>query len=128
MVPSSFKNYSEILDLFISRERNLSHKIKETDIIKKKLGISLKMYDRLMRGYAPEFKGKSVIALRLYFEFHYQHTFIYQKGIILTKELPPLPKTEREKRMETRITNMTKKLRVLEVENNYLRNRLKETS
>jgi len=128
MVPSSFNNYSELLDLFISRERRLSHKIREEDIIVRKIGITLEMFDRLKRGYIPNYKSKSTIVLRRYLETNYNYTFIYQKGSIITQELPPVPRTDKEKRMATKIDNLVSKVKLLEIENNYLRNRLKENS
>ena len=128
MVPSSFKNYSELLDLFISRERRLCPKIREEDIIVRKIGISIKMFDRLKRGYIPYFKSKSSTILRIYFETYFQYTFVHNRGNILTKELPPVPKSVKERRMEKRINNLVSHVRILEIENNYLRNRLKENN
>jgi len=128
MLPSSFKNYSELLDLFISRERKLCPKIKEEVIILKKIGISLKMYDRLKREYMPGYQSKSSIIMRTYLETNFQHTFVHHKGVLQTMEIPPVPKTGRERRMEKRISHLASHVRLLEIENNYLRNRLKESN
>lgn len=126
MVSSSIINYSELLDLFISYERRHSHTISNENIISKKIGISLLIYDRLKRGYIPKYTSKISIILRKYLETNMQHTFVHQKGNLLISELPSVPKSGREKRMETRINHLVSQVKILEIENNYLRNRLKE--
>ncbi len=128
VIPSSFNNYSELLDLFISREKKFCPKIREDDIIIRKIGISIKMYDRLKRGYIPEFNSKTSTILRRYFETFYNRTFVHYKGTILTRELPQVPKTMKERRLEKRISNLITHVKLLEIENNFLRNRLKENN